>query len=94
MNTESKVLHENAGAGNGSDVQLSGGVYVLAAEATWGGGNVKLQVKLSQGNYADVSSATLSANGITAALSLPPGTYRGVVTTSTGVYARMVRIPY
>ena len=88
-----KELLSNASAGNGSDVSWPGGVAVMVAEATWGGGNVKLQAKLDQGNYADVASSTLSANGMTAGLYLPPGTYRAVVTTSSAVYASLVRVP-
>lgn len=85
-------LLQNA-TGNSADKLWHGGVAVLVAEATWGGGSVKLQAKLDQGNYVDVASSTLSANGMTAGLYLPPGTYRAVATTATAVYASLLRVP-
>lgn len=90
--TGAVILMEN-GTGNGSDKTVEGGHYAFVAEATFGGGTVKLQIKLPQGTYADVSSVTLSAAGMVAAF-LPPGTYRAVATTATAAYARIVRIPY
>lgn len=86
-------LMSNSDAGNGSDVYWGGGKSAFIAEATFGGGSVKLQIKLPQGTYADVSSVTLSAAGMVAT-DLPPGTYRAVATTATGVYSRLVAIPY
>ena len=93
MNSDGKTLLTNASA-TGSDVYISGGMYVFLAEATFGGGTVKLQIKLPQGNYADVTSGSLTANGMTVGLNLPPGTYRANVATATAVYASLVRIPY
>lgn len=90
--TESVILMED-GTGNGSDKLVGGGHYAFTAEATFGGGSVKLQVKLPQGNYADVTSVTLSAAGMINAF-LPPGTYRAVATTATAAYSRLARIPY
>ena len=87
------ILLENAGAGNGSDKVVSGGHYAFMAEATFGGGTVKLQIKLPQGAYADVTSMTHSAAGVVNGF-LPPGTYRAVATTATAVYSRLARIPY
>lgn len=91
--SDAVILMENSGAGNGNDKVVQGGHYGFIAEATFGGGSVKLQIKLPQGNYADVSSMTLSAAGMVAGF-LPPGTYRAVATTATAVYARLARIPY
>ncbi len=93
MNSDAKTLLSNASA-TGSDVYISGGMYVFIAEATFGGGTVKLQIKLPQGTYADVTSGSLTAAGMTVGLNLPPGTYRGHVATATGVYASLVRVPY
>lgn len=87
---EAAVLVENASA-TGSDKTIRGGQYAFMAEATWGGGTVKLQIKLPQGNYADVTSASLTANGMVAVY-LPAGTYRANIATATAVYARLVRI--
>lgn len=91
--SEAVILLDNAGTGNGSDKRISGGHYSFVGESTFGGGNVKLQIKLPQGNYADVTSVTLSANGFVNAF-LPPGTYRAVATTATANYYRLVKIPY
>lgn len=91
--SEAVILMENSGAGNGSDKFIAGGHYAFMAEATFGGGSVKLQIKLPQGTYFDVASGSLSAAGY-ANFFLPPGTYRAVATTATAVYARLARIPY
>ena len=90
--SDAVILMEN-GTGNGTDKLCQGGHYAFIAEATFGGGTVKLQIKLPQGNYADVTSVTLSAAGMVAGF-LPPGTYRAVATTATAAYARLARIPY
>jgi hypothetical protein len=87
------TLMENSGAGNGSDVYWVGGKTAFIAEATFGGGSVKLQIKLPQGTYADVTSVTLSAAGMVST-DLPPGSYRAVATTATGVYSKLIAIPY
>ncbi len=86
-------LLSNAAAGNGAAFNLNvGGWYALIAEATWGGGSVKLQVQSPQGTWIDVTSSSQSANGMVL-LQLPPGQYRGVVTTSTAAYASLVTVP-
>lgn len=82
---------ENSGAGNGADVYWYGGKTAFMAEATFGGGSVKLQIKLPQGTYFDVASGSLSAAGYLN-FDLPPGTYRAVAATATAVYARLVHI--
>lgn len=93
MLSEAVRLLENAGAGNGADCVFNGGKAAFLAEATWGGGSAKLQVKLPNGSYADVSSVTLSANGMVIT-ELPMGIYRAVTATATAAYVRLVRIPY
>lgn len=75
---------------------LKGGIYAVDAHAgTWGGGNVHLQVRLGDGStWQDVGSSTnFTADGFTTQVYLPPGAYRLHVTTATGVYARVIRIP-
>ncbi len=91
VNRGSVQLLENAGAVSGADVSWFGGKTAFIAEATFGGGSVKLQIKLPQGSYADVASVTLSAAGIYVT-DLPPGTYRAVATTATANYCRLVHI--
>lgn len=74
---------------------LTGGIYVLAAIATWGGGNVELQ-KLGPDGVTYLSfntAAKLTANGMTAPIYVPPGQYRLTVTTATGVYTDLSRVP-
>lgn len=92
MHAQSVVLLENAGTGNGGDKIWPGGKAAFMAEATFGGGSVKLQIKLPQGTYADIASASLTAAGIYVT-DLPAGTYRAVATTATAVYARLAGIP-
>ena len=93
MQTAGITLLSNAGAGNGADIGFNGGVCVFGADATFGGGSVKLQIKLATGTYADVASSSLTAAGISGVLYLPPGTYRAVATTATAVYAYLSVVP-
>lgn len=92
MTPSKATIAANAGAGNLSSVQFPGGKAMFIAEGTWGGGNIKLQVKAGNNTWVDISSSTLSANG-TLNLDLPPCEIRGVVTTSTGVYADLITVP-
>lgn len=82
------TLLSNSGAGNGSAVAWPGGAGLVTGEATWGGGNIKLQIRTTNGTWVDVSASahTLSANG-TFAFTLPRCQMRMVVTTSTAAYA-------
>lgn len=91
MTPSSLQLMSNA-TGNGSDYPWPGGESAFMAEATFGGGSVKLQIKLPQGTYADITGASLTAAGMVV-VNLPPGTYRAVATTATAAYARLVTIP-
>ncbi len=86
------VLLSNAGTGNGADVSFSGGKAAFTADATFGGGSIKLQIKLATGTYADIASASLTAAGIYVT-DLPAGTYRAVSATATACYSTLVRIP-
>lgn len=89
MQSHGVQLAANASA-DGSYKTWPGGKSAFLTEATWGGGNVKLQTKGSNGGVIDL--ATHSANAMTV-LDLPPGQYRVAVTTATVVYADLVRIP-
>lgn len=73
-----------------TDLRWVGGEGYLLAEATWGGGNVKLQQLSPNGTYLDIPSATLSANGMVA-FKAPPGILKLVITTATAVYAYAVK---
>lgn len=95
MNVGAVTLLSNAGAVTGSDVLWPGGKTALVGHATWGGGNIKLQIKLELGGtatYADVANAALTADGMVV-VDLPPGTYRAVSTTSTVNYAKLISVP-
>ncbi len=73
---------------------LYGGKYAMTVHATWGGGNVHLQILLPDGStYLDVGSSTnFTADGF-AVVDLPPGSYKFTVTTATAVYVSVTRIP-
>lgn len=85
---------KNAGAGNGAAMYFAGGKLAFMANATFGGGNVKLQMQLpdAAGTWADVTGSTLSAAGFVV-LEIPAGQYRAVVTTATAAYASGVSVP-
>lgn len=94
MSVRKKItVATNAGAGNGASQQVEGpgGDYKFVAEGTWGGGNIKLQQKAGNATWVDIALSTLSANG-DINVRLAPGEVRGVVTTSTGVYADLIPI--
>jgi hypothetical protein len=73
---------------------LKGGYYFLACVATFGGGNVELQVLgPDQSTYLSAPTALkLSAAGTIAGY-LPPGQYRFLITTATGVYCSVTGVP-
>ena len=75
-----------------SGFALSGGLYSLNAVATWGGGNVALQVLGPDATTWITALTALTANGGTTGY-LPSGQYRVAVTTATAVYAALSRIP-
>jgi hypothetical protein len=71
---------------------VRGGTYGLSVEATFGGGNVQLQLLGPDGStWLNVGSA-VTANGF-ASQALPPGQYRLAVTTATAVYAALTSVP-
>jgi hypothetical protein len=79
---------------------LKGGYYVVAAVATFGGGNVELQALgpdqstwLSMPAALPVGAALkLSAAGMIEGY-LPPGQYRFTITTATAVYCSVMGVP-
>jgi hypothetical protein len=85
------TLASNAGTGNGADVTIRGGIYILAAEGTWGGGNLQFQVKSPNGTYLPVGAA-ITVNGTTAQTFLPAGIVRVVITTASAVFAYLCGI--
>jgi hypothetical protein len=85
-------LLNNASA-TGTAMEWPGGRGVFAAEATFGGGSVKLQWQLPNGTWADVGTDTsLTANGA-GGFELPNCIIRAAVATATAVYATAVGIP-
>ncbi len=71
----------------GSLVAWPGGPGMFTAEATFGGGTVKLQAQTSNGTWVDVGpDTTLTAAGA-AGFILPPCNIRVSIATATVVYA-------
>ena len=70
---------------------LKGGTYGLTVTATFGGGNVQLQIlSLDGATWLNVGSA-ITANGFVCQ-ALPPGQYRIAITTATAVYAALTSV--
>lgn len=86
------TLAENFNAGTGPSKSVPGGKFLFMAEATWGGGNAKLQNQSPNGTWIDVPSSTLSANNMVQ-LELPRGQVRVVFATGTALYAYLVSLP-
>lgn len=71
-----------------------GGLYAFAVAATFGGGNVDLQMLMPDGTtYESVLTTVVTANG-QRLVDLPPGTYKVVITTATAVQGSLIRVPY
>lgn len=92
VNHSRVTLATNAGAGNGTAVKWRGGKGMFMAEATFGGGSVKLQFISPNGTYIDYPSGSLTAAG-GIVVDLPPGMVRVVIATSSAVYAYLASIP-
>lgn len=75
---------------------IYGGRYMLTAVATWGGGNVVLETIGPDGStylaVANLADDAVEANG-SFYYDLPPGQYRFNLTTATGVYLKLTRVP-
>lgn len=84
---------DNAGVGASSEQVLSGGRYQVGVwAATFGGGNVVLQQLGNDGVTWVAVGTAITAAGANVS-EVPPGKYRLLVTTATGVYATVTRIP-
>lgn len=71
---------------------LKGGKYSLIATATFGGGNLQLQILALDGStWINLGTAITAAGNQT--YDLPPGSYRIAVTTATAVYASLTTVP-
>lgn len=95
-------MRGSAGAQNWTNISATpalfsvsdGGLYALAAHATWGGGNIEVRPVLPDGS-TKASFATpmkLTADGVIQA-NLEPGLYELTVTTATAIYAALSRVP-
>lgn len=93
MRAQEGFKHSALGATSSDNFVLQGGAYAMDAIATWNGGSITLQRLGPDGNTFITAATALSADGTTGALALPPGTYRFLVTTATGVWVAIARIP-
>ncbi len=76
---------------------LLGGRYAFCVTATFGGGNIQLQILMPDGTtYIGASAAITTSAGAagTQIVDLPPGTYQIAITTATSVQYSLVRVPY
>jgi hypothetical protein len=86
------TLAANASA-TGGWVMWPGGRGEFRAQATWGGGSVKLQCQGPNGTAQDVgidTNLTADGGGI---FELGAGPIRAAIATATAVYAMALRIP-
>jgi hypothetical protein len=73
---------------------LKGGYYMVAAVATFGGGNVELQILgPDQSTYLSAPTALKLMAAGTIAGYLPPGQYKFVITTASAVYCSVTGVP-
>ena len=87
------VQFSNISATTAAFTLRGGAAYALTVHATFGGGNLQLQIlAIDNTTWLNVGS-TVTADGITTYSNLPPDQYRIVVTTATGVFAALTRIP-
>jgi hypothetical protein len=89
------TLLSNASA-TGASFNWKGGKGLFMAEATWGGGTVKLTFTSLHGTEIDVknpagTAVSLTANGMVY-FELPPGQITANVATATAVYAYAIGI--
>lgn len=92
MNVADGASISNQGAGSYPLGALGGGKYALVVSATFGGGNVQLQVLANDGSTWVNVGSNVTAAGLSN-YDLPPGQYQFVVTTATAVYASITRVP-
>lgn len=72
--------------------QIGGGTYAFGVNATWGGGNVVLQICMpDKATYLTLGTFTADGTNI---YQLPTGTYRITITTATAVQGFLISVPY
>jgi hypothetical protein len=73
---------------------LKGGYYFCACVATFGGGNVELQVLgPDQSTWLSAPTALKFTTAGTIAGYLPPGEYRFAIASATAVYCSVAGVP-
>ena len=90
MSTHSGVNFQNVSA-TPANFHLAGGEYGFVVTATWGGGDVALNMVGPDGSTL-VQIVDMKANGYTTA-DLVAGNYQLTITTATAVYAGISPIP-
>jgi hypothetical protein len=71
---------------------LKGGNYALVVSASFGGGNIQLQILSLDGvTWINMGAPITAASVVN--LSLPSGSYRLAITTATAVYASLTSVP-
>jgi hypothetical protein len=86
------VQFQNLASVTTSAFSLKGGLYGIAVTATFGGGNVQLQMLSIDGATWFNVATSITAAGLTTQ-QLPPGQYRVVITTATAVFIAIDTIP-
>ena len=79
------VQFSNLGSVTTAAFTLKGGTYGIAVTATFGDGNVQLQMLSLDGVTWFNVGTSITAAGLTTQ-PLPPGQYRVVITTATAVF--------
>ena len=82
----------NATPGIYGPFELSSGQYATVATATWGGGNVQLQIQSIDGTTWLNATSAVNSNGFSSQLFFPEGIYQLVVTTATAVYYEISKL--
>ena len=90
------TLASNASATSTFQFSWQGGAGMFSAEATWGGGTVKLQVLTQQSGgatWVDVGpDTTFTANGAAGFILPVNAQIRASIATATAVYAYVVAL--
>lgn len=94
MRAGEALVNTFSAAGSTAAIYLDGGVYCLAAHsASWGGGNVTVDMLLPDGTTWFKSTVlVLSADGYVIG-DLPPGQYRLTLATTTAANVAVTRVP-
>lgn len=90
--SERKDLLVNASA-TGSYVDVVGGRYIMAAEATWNTATLQLQSKGPNGTAIDITGASLTANGFIEVMIADGSQLRAAITGSpSAVYCSLTSV--